>query len=178
MRKRLASYSFFLLLLFGSHVAHTQGVHSDKFWLSGGVGRTQFPSAMIAAGYEPTNRQTALIARFSVNGELLPNVGPGIKVSEIGLLYGIKVRSFRFSTGLSNVWGNNRGKYLYTDPDPLLGSGRYYEFLKYSTIGIPAEVRFITSLKHVGIGITGFGNLNSKNSFAGLNLSLYVGRMK
>lgn len=178
MKKRLAYYTCLLLFLLSSNITYAQVTLSDKFWLSGGVGRTQFPSAMIAAGYEPTNRQTVLIARFSVNGELLPNVGPGIKVSEIGLLYGIKVRSFRFSTGLSNVWGNNRGKYLYTDPDPLMGSGRYYEFLKYSTIGIPAEVRFITSLKHVGIGITGFGNLNSKNSFAGLNLSLYVGRMK
>jgi len=133
---------------------------------------------MLAAGYEPGGKLAVLTARYTVNGEIFEPAQPGLKVSEIGLLYGIRAGSFRFSTGLSRIWGNNRGQYLFTDPDPLWGSGKNYEFVKYSTLGIPAEIRFITSLKYVGIGITGFGNLNAKRSFAGLNLSVYLGRLK
>jgi hypothetical protein len=60
----------------------------------------------------------------------------------------------------------------------LIGNGRHYEFVRYNKVGVPAEIRYIASLKHVGIGVTAFGNLNEKHSFAGLNLSLYVGRLK
>jgi hypothetical protein len=133
---------------------------------------------MAALGYEFSTRPTLLIVRYSVNAEILEAVEPGLKVSELGLLYGLRVGKFRFSTGLSSVWGNDRGKYLYTDPDPLWGSGKHYEFVKYRTVGIPAEIRFITSSKCAGVGVTGFGNWNARRSFAGLNVSLYFGRMK
>ncbi|GAA4447599.1 hypothetical protein GCM10023189_04140 [Nibrella saemangeumensis] len=133
---------------------------------------------MVAAGYEFSQIPTVLTARYSVSGELMQMVEPGIKVSEIGLLYGLRIGKFRMSAGLSRVWGNNRGKYLFSDPDPLMGTGQVYEYVPYQTIGLPAEVRYITSLKHIGIGVTGFGNLNAKRSFAGLNVSLYVGRLK
>lgn len=171
-------FTIFFLLSGALSVSQAQSTDQSKFWLSGGLGKSQFIHGMIAAGYEPRNRNSILISRYSVTGELIPALNPGLKTSELGLLYGLKSGKFSFAAGLSTVWGRFRGKYLYSDPDPLMGSGNYYELNDYRTIGLPAEIRFITSTKHVGIGITAFGNLNDKNSFAGLNLSFYAGRMK
>lgn len=168
----------FLLLSGTAFTSQAQHVDQPKFWLSGGLGKSEFIHGMVAAGYEPKNRRSIIVSRYSVTGELIPTLSPGLKTSELGLLYGLKSGKFSFSAGLSTVWGRFRGKYLYTDPDPLIGSGQYYELRPYRTIGIPAEIRFITSTKHVGIGVTAFGNLNNKNSFAGLNISLYAGKMK
>ncbi|MBD2751296.1 hypothetical protein [Spirosoma validum] len=97
---------------------------------------------------------------------------------EFALMYGIKTGKFRLSTGVSNVWGRKRGKYLSAIGAPLFSAEHLYESVRYSTVGLPAEIRFITSTKDVGIGLTAFGNLNAKRSFVGLNLSLYVGKMK
>lgn len=171
-------YVVSLLLLVTVTTAHSQTRSQDTYWLSAGVGKTQFPSVMFALGYEFGTKPTLLTARYSVSGELLQQVEPGIKVSELSVLYGLRVGKFRFSTGLSTVWGNERGQYLFTEPTPLWGTGEVYEFVGYRTIGIPGEIRFLTSLKYVGVGITGFGNWNARRSFAGINLSLYVGRLK
>lgn len=175
MLQRLAICSLFLLI---ASASYSQTAQRDHYWLSGGIGKSHLPSGMIALGYEPKNKIAFLVGRYSVNAEMLQAVEPGLKVSEMGLLYGLRTGKFRFAAGLSHVWGNFRGKYLFTEPDPLWGSGERYEFVKYNTIGVPAEIRFITSFKNVGIGVTGFGNLNAKRSFAGLNLSVYIGRMK
>lgn len=176
----MRTYLFFtLFMLLGAlSVSQAQGTNQSKFWLSGGLGKSQFIHGMIAAGYEPRNRNSILISRYSVTGELISYVDPGLKTSELGLLYGLKSGKFTFSAGLSTIWGRFRGKYLRTSPTPLFGTGQEYEAINYMTVGIPSEIRYLTSTKHVGIGITAFGNLNDKNSFAGLNVSFYAGRMK
>jgi hypothetical protein len=148
------------------------------YWVSAGAGWTQFPSVMGAVGYEFKGTNKLLIARVTRSGEILGPADPSLKANELGLLYGLRFGKFRFSAGVSSVWGNNRGRYLYTDPDPLMGSGRTYEFVDYRTIGIPAEIRFITATKGIGIGITGFGNLNQARSYAGINVSIYAGKLK
>ena len=167
-----------LLTNLGFFSCHAQNNQPTRFWLSPGIGRANFPCVMVAAAVEPANTQSAIIGRFSVNGELIPPSEPGIKTGEWGVLYGRRVKNFLFSAGLSYVYGNYRGRYLYTDPDPFLTSGKVYEFVGYKTIGIPAEVRYMATLKHIGIGLTAFGNLNDKRSFAGLNVSLYFGKLK
>jgi hypothetical protein len=169
------------ILLFGllvTNAAHAQKFYKNNYWLGVGLGKSQFPSGMMALGYEFTNRPTQLIARYVANGEIFSDHQPGVNVSELGLLYGLRVNKFRFSAGLSGVWGTNRGNFLYADSDPLLYGSQVYERIRYKTIGVPAEIRFITSTKDFGIGVTGFGNLNGERSFVGLNLSVYVGQMK
>ena len=176
MKEYTLSTLFLLMRL--SVVSQAQSIDHSKFWLSGGLGKTRFISGMVAAGYELKDRRSIIVSRYSVDGELIPTLSPGLKTSELGLLYGLTSGKLSFSAGLSTVWGRFRGKYLYSDPDPLIGSGQYYELRPYRTVGIPAEIRFITSTKHIGIGLTAFGNLNNKNSFAGLNVSFYAGRLK
>ncbi len=168
-----------LLVLLGSpFISQGQSINDSKFWLSAGLGKSKFVHGMIAAGYQPKNNNPIIISRYSVTGEVVSYVEPGLKTSEFGLLYGLRKGKFSLAAGLSTIWGRFRGEYLRTAPTPLFGSGREYELIKYNTIGIPAELRYITSTRHAGIGITAFGNLNNKNSFAGLNVSVYVGRLK
>ena len=148
------------------------------FWISGGLGKADFPSGMFAMGYEPAGRRNVIAGRFCVSAEFFQSVEPNLFTHEVAMLYGYRAGHFRLSAGLAMVSGNVRGKYLYTDPDPLWGSGLTYESIGFKTIGIPAEVRYMATLKHIGIGLTAFGNLNDKRSFAGLNVSLYFGKLK
>lgn len=165
-------------ILLTATVSYSQKFYQNNYWLGVGAGKSQYPSGMMALGYEFTNKPTLIIARYVANGEVFSDTWPGINVSETGLLYGFKTGKFRFSSGLSYVWGRNRGRFLGVDPDPLLYGTQIHESIRYETIGVPAEIRFITSTKDVGIGLTGFGNWNARRSFVGLNLSLYVGQMK
>ncbi|RZK27438.1 MAG: hypothetical protein EOO61_23465 [Hymenobacter sp.] len=167
-----------LVISLANTVGYAQQSQQQKYWFSVGLGKTQFPSGMIAIGYEFVNKPTVLTARYTDSRELFPDYSPSIMTQEIALLYGLRAGKFRFSTGISNVWGRDRGQYLFTDSKPFLNAAEVHESIRYSTVGLPAEIRFITSLKSVGIGLTAFGNLNAKRSFAGLNLSLYVGKMK
>lgn len=152
--------------------------NQPNYWLGIGIGKSQFPSGMIALGYEFATKPTLLVARYTDNRELFPDYTPSVIIQEFALLYGVKAGKFRLSTGISNVWGRNRGQYLFTNPDPFISGQSVHESIGYSTVGLPAEIRFITSTRSVGIGLTAFGNLNAKRSFVGLNLSLYVGKMK
>ncbi len=148
------------------------------FWISPTVGKATFPSAMLSVGYEPATSQSVFVGRYTVNAELFPDEEPGIKLQELGLLYGRRIGNVRVVAGLASIWGNYRGAYIQTDPDPLTGNGREYEFVSYKTWGIPAEVRYMLTSKYVGIGLTAFGTLNQKRSFGGLGVSFYLGKMK
>jgi len=178
MVKQCTFYFILFASLFASYCVHAQDVDKNKYWIGLGLGKSQFPSGMAAFGYELKNKPTLLTARYTFNGEIFSDNLPGIKVNELGLLYGLKTGKFNLSAGLSGVWGIERGAYIGSDPDPLIYGSRIYESTSYTTIGVPAEIRFITSTKDVGIGLTGFGNFNAKRSFVGLNLSLYLGKMK
>ncbi|KAB7732810.1 hypothetical protein F5984_02340 [Rudanella paleaurantiibacter] len=158
--------------------AQAQSPSSTRFWVSPGIGKATYPSMMIAMAIEPANTKTILSGRFSVNGEWIMHDTPGIRTAEWGLLYGRRLNNILVSAGVSYLSGAARGNYLYTDPNPYLGTGKVYEKINYKTIGIPMEVRYIAALKHVGIGLTAFGNVNTKRSFIGLNVSLYAGKMK
>lgn len=171
-----------LVLIFGLTlvVTYSQAQHtaSTRFWISPGIGRTTYPSIMLALAVEPANTKSTILGRFSLNGELIMHDTPGIRTGEWGLLYGRKLNNVLFSAGVAYLSGVSRGKYLYTDPNPYLSTGKVYEKINYQTIGMPVEVRYIAALKYVGIGLTAFGNLNNKRSFVGLNVSLYGGKIK
>ncbi|UHG89596.1 hypothetical protein [Spirosoma oryzicola] len=178
MRKSFTFCRATMLICLTASISYSQKSDSTNYWLGVGLGVSQFPSGMMALGYEFADKPTLLIARYTDNRELFSDNRPGIMAQEMALLYGIKAGKFRFSTGVSTVWGVNRGKYLSTIGDPILYGSNYYEPARYLTVGLPGDIRFITSTKDFGIGLTAFGNLNARRSFVGLNLSLYVGQMK
>lgn len=177
----MTRFSIITWTLIGSlcilNTAYAQSTSKGNAWLSGGLGKSYAPSAMLAAGYEFPHKPTLITARYIINTELLSDKQPNMMLSEASLLYGLKIGKFRFSTGLSGLWGVNRGQLLSVDPDPLTYGSQYYEPIRYGGVGLPAEIRFITSTKTIGIGVTAFGNLNNRQSFAGLNISFYAGKM-
>ena len=140
---RMRAHHFIVLfaLLGSPFICQGQSVSDSKFWLSVGLGKTKFIHGMITAAYEPKNKSSIIISRYSVTGELVSFVEPGLKTSEFGILYGLKKGKFSFASGLSTIWGRYRGNYMYTDTDPLFGSGQHYETVNYKTVGIPAEIR-------------------------------------
>lgn len=148
-----------------------------RFWLTSGLGKTRFLSLNNGFSFQPRNRNFVLTGRYTVSGEFLSQTTPGLKISDAGLLYGLRVSNFIFSAGLSNVWGVDRGQYLGPAEPGALLKGDRYEKIHYSTIGIPVEARFMIPFKWVGLGITAYGNLNDGHSFGGLALCVYAGKL-
>lgn len=101
---------------------YAQQTRQGNYWLGVGLGKSQFPSGMIALGYEFVNKPTLLIARYTVNRELFSKKALGMIAQEFALLYGIRTGKFRFSTGISNVWGTSRGTYLGPIDKPFISN--------------------------------------------------------
>ncbi len=91
------------------------------------------------------------------------------KFTELGLLYGIsskKTGKFFFvsiSTGISFVAGS---------------VNTYNEEMDYVTFGLPIEIQLFLTGKHVGIGISGFANINRESSFVGALLCIQLGNLR
>ncbi len=93
---------------------------------------------------------------------------------DVALMYGLMQKNtlgyVSASTGLA----------LATDQQPEIivngvqtqpGSNTY-------TIGLPLELQaFITPVRYVGIGLIGFGDLNTRKSFGGVALALQFGKL-
>ena len=86
---------------------------------------------------------------------------------DLGLLYGLNLRrTFGFvsmSAGISYV-----GLNIYENSEEM----------RYATVGLPIETQFFLTLKHIGFGIYGFANINSKSSFAGGLICIQLGKLR
>lgn len=157
---------------------NNQALNSEhRFWLTSGLGKTRFLSLNNGVSFQPRDKNFVLTGRYTVSGEFLSQTTPGLKISDAGLLYGLRVSNFIFSAGLSKVWGVDRGQYLGPAEPGALLKGDRYEKIQYSAIGIPLEARFLIPFKWMGIGITAYGNLNNGHSFGGVALSMYAGKL-
>ncbi len=180
MTKRVLSF-FLIITVSGLTTKVTaQGKTPEKYWLSVGAGSGKLANLTVALAYELRNKPTLLTARYAYNMEIFTDqdVSPLNTVNDAGLLYGYKAGKFRFSAGLSYVFGTSRGKFLQQVEDPLMYGEFKHERRLYKTVGIPAEIRFLTSTRDLGIGVTAYGNLNRERSHVGLNLSFYLGNFR
>ena len=89
------------------------------------------------------------------------------KVWDFGALFGLNQRASKgfasIATGLAFVGGNNI-------------KNEKTNSKTFQTIGLPLELQlFWTPFSKIGFGIYGFGNLNSKESFAGVLISIKIG---
>ncbi|GAB3904800.1 hypothetical protein GCM10028803_34740 [Larkinella knui] len=138
----------------------------------------KYPGIMTSASFQPKRALSVISGRYVINAELFQDDSPGIKCSELGALYGVRLNGFIVSTGLSRVWGVDRGKKL-SDPDPHgVISGGMYEKVTYAKLGVPIEVRYIFPLQWCSLGLTAFGNINEGHSFGGITFSIYGGKMQ
>lgn len=119
------------------------------------------------------NKSMATIG-FRGIGEFLGPSYPTPTMTSTDLLYGRLLSDNKLTisihTGIGLVVNLERGELLYVDPG-FFGSG-HYEKLRSYTVGLPISSKVLISLsKHFGLGLEGYLNINSENTFYGLNLS-------
>lgn len=170
---------FIFLFTFNSFAQKTPENNSGSFWFNGGVGSSYFgPSFNWGLSY--SYNENIFSARYIKADEFVwgsPGGGkswddPQMKMREIGFLYGRAQRNgiltLSLSGGLSYIDAVKRGAKI---------SEKQYEKVNIQTIGLPLELHVrIDITSFLGIGGSCFGNLNSKRSFAGGSLNLYLGR--
>jgi len=163
-------------------------------WVNLGVGASSFSSFGSSLGINVSYQIKANLISFryvynaKFKGEIFTTYVPrSEKIRDFGVLYGLSVKSKEgfasISVGLSIVNGLKRGKYLYSVSNCsgvffCLAETRYYEKLRFTTVGIPIEIQLFLTGENVGIGIYGFANINPESSFVGALLSLQLGKLR
>ncbi len=162
--KRLNFFVLILcaLLLIANH-SSAQGQKTNKsyYWLNAGVG-VEFPgsSVSISEGVNISYQWQKYIVSARLNYTTdISTSPPGSEVVESALLFGVCKKS-RFwcssiAGGIAHMSGNtNNG-------------------IRMATFGFPIEAQvFTTPLPFFGIGLYGFGNLNSRMSYFSVLLCL------
>jgi hypothetical protein len=100
--------------------------------------------------------------------------------SDLSVLYG-RMHSGRFGfisggAGLGLVHGVRRGRLLSTEPGWFGRSD--YERLTHTTVGLAFSAKTGIGFRYGGLGLEGFGNVNSKASFVAVALTLDGGRLR
>lgn len=129
-------------------------------FISGGFGSVRLLTLPGFALVEP--------AEVSGNGELH-------SATEIGFLYGQQIadrwRHVYAAIGIGYTWGDERiliNEYPYRS-----------KCEKFAVVSVPIEVGlFFSPVLPLGVGVVGFGNLNTEQSFGGLLLCLQLRRFK
>jgi hypothetical protein len=122
--------------------------------------------------------------RFISESELnLFGPEPGEKFYDIGFLYGriskSKIIRLSISGGLGLMGGVKRGAFLSTNPG-IFGLSAYdsYETEHILAPAIPLEIDLSLISKYIGIGLTGYANLNHEKSIAGFIIRLEFGKIR
>ncbi len=143
-------------------------IHTHLAWLNVGLGvGTSGMSGILSSSYQFNNSLISL--RMAVTAELFGN-----EYWDAGLLYGWASRKYKshqsFSLGLSMTGGSlSDGSFFSDEPRETLPV----------TIGFCMEFQlFFRPTGSFGLGLNGFGNMNSNQAFAGLALALQFGRIR
>jgi len=154
----------------------------NQWWLSAGIGAGPQGLAL-GVGYMSQTRKSAFSLRFvgiQELGDIILDTSNEPKESDwdLGILYGVHWNSVvAISAGLSVIGGVRRGKFLYEEEG--LFSSAVYERLKYQTLGIPIEVQLMAPpVKRFGFGISGFVNLNSRDTFYAALFNILIASSK
>jgi hypothetical protein len=110
---------------------------------------------------------------------------------EVGLLAGRRSAHgsghTTYSAGLALVGGLRRGERIPSASDslpPPFGPivallETEFETERFRTVGVPVEVAFVWApLRHAGVGVTGFGNLNRRRPYGGAVVTVHAGALR
>jgi len=151
---------------------YTPHCFQEKIWITAGIDPILLSASHLSLNYVALPNMLISLRTCGVNNTLVKTVTliglfDGIDYTNdtgilMGWLYNKDCMQFSASAGLAYVYGGKKASFL--------NNGR-----RYSTIGIPLEIQaFWKTFDHLGIGIIGFGNLNSKRTFFGGVLALRV----
>jgi hypothetical protein len=172
-------YYIFMIIgtLFAGGKISNNNEQKSSGWLSFGIGQCYFgPTFNTSFSY--SYKKNIFTIRYLKASEFRFDPGgtnyddPALSLKEIGVLYGRSSRNkqllFSILAGIGLVNGIDRGKQIEYNK---------YEKINISTFGIPLEAKFRIELsRYVGIGGSCFGNINTKKTFFGGMLELYLGK--
>lgn len=143
--------------------------NKNRFWVNAGIGvGTPGISGIASASYQFLG-SNLLSLRGAVTGELF-----GDELWDIGLLYGGATTAQGYhasiSAGLAVMGGSRSSGGLFSDT-PRENISRQIGF------PIGGQLFWLPS-RFMGLGLSGFANLNEERSFAGLAFSLQIGKLK
>ena len=160
----------------GTLDAQTSGPGETAFWASVGMGSSSLGTTRgLGLSYRRSHHLISARGLDVGSSESSDPLGTGARteLTEIGLMYGVGAsgeRSWRsISGGIGLVEGERSGT---EDPDEAGES-----FGAVASLMLEAQLTFIAS-DAVGFGVTGFANVNSEDSFAGVMVSAHVGRLR
>lgn len=132
------------------------------------------PAGELSLNFPTAENQLLTLRGISASGDIICSNGCA-RYKEVGLLYGVMSKAkygyLSASAGLSYVQaGYSGGTDIW---------GIHFQDTSRSTIGIPGEVQaFFTPFPYVGIGIVGFGNLNTVAPVYGAALEVQFGKLR
>jgi hypothetical protein len=151
------------------------GVHASAGVGAGGEG----VAALASLGFRQGHR--LITVRYARTEELnILGPSPEESRSDVSVMIG-RIENGRHgfvsgSAGLGLVSQLKRGERLSGSEYGLFG-GRY-ESVHATTVGMAVSGKAVLAGRYAGIGLEAFGNINPKASFAGLALTLHLGRLR
>lgn len=143
--------------------------NKNRFWVNAGIGVGTPDLAGIASASYQFSGSNLLSLRGTVAGEIF-----GDELWDIGLLYGRATTAQDYhasiSAGLAVMGGSRSSGGLFSDT-PREEISRQIGF------PIGGQLLWLPS-RFIGLGLSGFANLNEERSFAGLAFSLQIGKLK
>ena len=162
----------FMIFLFDLSYAQldNSSVKKKYYWVNFGAGSGTISEDAFALSANATYQfgKNLLTLRAAGTGELF-----GKSIGDNGLLYGLALEQKRVfisvGAGIAFVEGSiSHGLFSTREPEKI-----------GPTIGIPLEIQlFWRPARFLGIGLYGFANLNPEESFAGVSLSLQLGKLR
>lgn len=165
-----------LLVSLAALPAAAQTAQRPTWWLTLGAGRGFFGSENAIGAHASFSYQfgaNALSMRSSGTGDfietLFGNAGDVVGTSDWGVLYGRATAPGRFHASVAAGVGIARVYRAVASGEPTTSTH----------FGVPLEGQLFWRLSRViGLGLYGYGNLNSDQSFGGLSAGVSLGRLR
>jgi hypothetical protein len=151
-------------------VYNSNSNNTDRFYLNGGYGfGTEGIAALGSLSYQFSGAHLITLRTSFTSGFIINDT-----MNDIGLLYGRatseKLYHASLSVGLAIVGGS--GTSIFDDDPDVIE-----DFSKRFGVPLQAELHWRPA-QILGLGLTGFANFNSTKTFAGLALTLQVGKLR
>lgn len=177
--------SILLFLLCSSLFTRAQNdLRSDDLFYSisigAGIGKSpnfEYGNYGIGGMFDFTLQKNKSLATIGYRGtgefEILAPTYPARTMTSIELLYGRELTNKKLiisiHAGIGFVGNLERGEFLYYGPGFF--SSAHYKKIRSYTVGLPISSKVLIPLSnHFGLGLEGYININSENTFYGLNL--------
>ncbi len=150
-------------------------------WVNGGVGLSSLGSVGLSANLSVQYGEILFSMRTTRNIESLDAFTRSVVLNDLGLLIGFASKKSELhssiSIGVALVTGY---QFEPLNPFPLVFDDGNVEGHDISSkIGIPIEAQFfLRSSSYIGFGVYMYANINAVQSFAGITLSLQLGKLR